>query len=523
MTAWICLLLLAVVGAASTVARIGGTPAPHLVPFALALSAACVLTGFNLTLRWMRWHFLLRTFGVRLRARTSTLLFASLLPMVLTPWAAGELALAVFLRSSTRRPLRTAMFVWLIARGVDALSLALLFYLGRSHLLLPVLAGLLLSSVVLAAIDHKRGPWDIWIRLYHFTALSLLAWTLAGFALFSVLQVLGAATTSMQALATFAEGTLKGALTGAPGGIAVSGAAMIRALTAVDVPTAVAVWSVAALRGGTVGFAVALGLATAWKFRGALRDLALGRRPASQGHFEELAAEYADEIPAHVRDRLIETKSAVLLRILERNRVPLGARGLDLGCGHGWYLAHMARHGYVMSGCDLTAGQIERARAYVQAAGVQAELQVASAEHLPYADDSFDFAYAINVIHHITDPDALHRSLHELCRVLKPGAPLMIFEMNTLNPLFRFYMSYLFPFIRNIDDGTEVWLTPGRLPEVSGATWSREIDFITFIPDFVPRRLLAPLSALEARLERSMFRRFSAHFAITLLKNHRAT
>ncbi|MCZ7590944.1 MAG: methyltransferase domain-containing protein [Kiritimatiellae bacterium] len=144
---------------------------------------------------------------------------------------------------------------------------------------------------------------------------------------------------------------------------------------------------------------------------------------------------------------------------------------------------------------------------------------VAPAEALPFPDDTFDFAYTINVLHHITDGTAFNKALREIVRVLTPGAPLIVFEMNTLNPLFRFYLSYIFPFIHNIDDGTETWLHPRDWPAVSGARWSEQMDFITFIPDFLPKRLIFALGKLEQRLERSKLKSFSAHFAATLVKD----
>lgn len=53
---------------------------------------------------------------------------------------------------------------------------------------------------------------------------------------------------------------------------------------------------------------------------------------------------------------------------------------------------------------------------------------------LPLGDASVDGAFACCVFHHISPADhAL--ALAELRRVLKPGAPLMVYEHNPLNPL----------------------------------------------------------------------------------------
>ncbi|MBW7909024.1 MAG: methyltransferase domain-containing protein [Kiritimatiellae bacterium] len=518
--AWLVLVLLLALILASTAAWLSGSRLAGADPQTLlfATLAVCSATLVNLGVRWLRWHFLLRTIHIRLRARESLLVFTSLLPMILTPWAAGELLLALPLRHRTATPLRKAGIVWLASRAADAAALILIAVLARWGAVPGALAFVLLSTLALASIERRGRRIAQVFRLYLFLGFSLIAWTCAATGLYLALHILHAPTDWMATLFAFSKGTIAGSLSGSPAGIAITGSTIIRELFGIGIAEPTAIGSVAALRWGTVGFAALLGLLVAALRHRSLRAIVSGARPASQGHFDHIAAEYAEEIPAHVRDRLVETKSAVLLDTLQRLHVPNAARGLDIGCGQGWYLAHLATRGHAMTGCDLTAGQIDQARTYCSAAGVSADLLVAPADSLPFPDNAFDFAYTINVLHHITDRATLDRSLREIVRVLKPGAPLIVFEMNTLNPLFRLYLSYLFPFIRNIDDGTEVWLRPGHWPTVPGATWSNHIDFITFIPDFLPRAVLSSLAKLESLLERSPLRSFSAHFAIALVK-----
>lgn len=517
---WLFLILLLTVGMVSTLAWLGGAKFPDTERETLvaATLAVCATTLINLAVRWFRWHFLLRTLRIRLRARESALIFTSLLPMVLTPWAIGELLFAIALRRRVANPLRAAGLTWLVSRGADAFSLLLVLFLSQRGLLAAAVSLFLFSTLGLAMMERRGGFWAQGFRFYLFLGLSVIAWTCAASGLFTAQTILGGGASWPESLNAFAKGTLTGSFMGAPAGIAITGSAIIHQLIDGGVQGSVAIWSVAALRWGTVGFAVFLGLTVAVVCRRALRALVSDNRAASQGHFDELASGYAEELPPHVRDRLIETKSNVLLNVLKRHGVPPGGRGLDIGCGQAWYLARIAQEGYAMTGCDLTPGQIKEAEQYCAALKIGADLRVASAEQLPFADAAFDFAYAINVLHHITDPTAFDRSMREIVRVLKPGAPLVVVEMNTLNPLFRLYLSYLYPFVRNIDDGTEVWLVQGRWPKVEGAEWNAHVDYITFLPDFLPRILLKPLSKIEAWLERSVFRRFSAHFAVCLVK-----
>ena len=512
-------LLLA--GGASTAFWLGRgarLPVPGAtVALALALTAA--VTAVNLATRWLRWHFLLRTFGVRLRIHESTAVFASLLPLILTPWACGELLLAPLLRHRTDRPAATAFAVWIVSRGADALALLLLVGLLQQGWIPEAALLVGLSTLGLSAVEKRSPSAAKAFRLFLFLGLSLLAWGCVAVSAAIVPSLLGQGPATLAGALPFLTATLGGSLSGAPGGIVLTGGKLIQALGAAGQPADVAVWTAAVLRWGTTGFAVAVGLVSLVAYRRELRRILGGESPASQGHFEDLADAYAGQIPAHVRDRLIDTKTTVMRRILAERGVPAGGRGLDIGCGQAWYLARFARDGRPMAGCDLTAGQIAQARAHCEQTGVSAELVVSGAERLPFPDNSFDFAYAINVLHHITNPDTLARALAEITRVLRPGAPFILFEMNTLNPLFRLYMSYLFPFVRDIDDGTEVWLVPGRLPPVAGASWTDPVEYLTFVPDFLPEFLLAPLSPLERWLEHSPLRRFSAHYAASLVKH----
>ncbi len=137
---------------------------------------------------------------------------------------------------------------------------------------------------------------------------------------------------------------------------------------------------------------------------------------------------------------------------------------------------------------------------------------------LPFDDHTFDFVYAINVLHHIMDHEAQLQVLSEIVRVLKPGGVFFLQEVNTLNPLFRFYLGYVFPLVCGIDEGNERWIRPDRLPAVPGAHWVQDKLYFTFLPDFIPELLLRSLSGLERYLEKSRLRKGSAHYVARLEK-----
>ena len=110
--------------------------------------------------------------------------------------------------------------------------------------------------------------------------------------------------------------------------------------------------------------------------------------------------------------------------------------------------------------------------------------------------------YVINVLHHLASVEEQRRAFAELVRVLRPGGVLFVHEINTRNVLFRFYMGYVFPSLNCIDEGVERWLLPHRMAVYTDVPVV-DIRYFTFLPDFLPRRLVRLLTPIE-RLARSL-------------------
>jgi SAM-dependent methyltransferase len=293
----------------------------------------------------------------------------------------------------------------------------------------------------------------------------------------------------------------------------VTGSSVIGELRLYGVDLVTAVVATAIFRAGTAWFSVVLGVAAALRWRQRLVALAKGQ---AGDHFDAIAGRYQAEIPEHVRTRLLARKVAIMDARLAGEGA--GLRGLDLGCGQGWYACELARKGHKITGVDQSEGQLARAHEYAEGEGLALDLRWANAADLPFPDASFDFAYAVNMIHHVTDLDLRGQLFQEVARVLRPGGVFFLHEINTENPLFRFYVGYVFPLLCDIDEGTEKWIRPGRLPRVEGAEWEREITYFTFLPDFVPAALLRSLAPLERALERSPLRQWSAHYTATFIR-----
>ncbi|MAA97218.1 MAG: methylase [Stappia sp.] len=121
-----------------------------------------------------------------------------------------------------------------------------------------------------------------------------------------------------------------------------------------------------------------------------------------------------------------------------------GARDvLDIGCGHGALSRLLAANGYRVTGIDPDWTAVETARAKVAGA----RFEVATAENLPFAEDSFDAAVFLNALHHVPGA-AMARALDEALRVLRPGGTLVVVE-----PLAR---GSFFEVMRPVEDETAI-------------------------------------------------------------------
>ena len=100
-------------------------------------------------------------------------------------------------------------------------------------------------------------------------------------------------------------------------------------------------------------------------------------------------------------------------------RLPAGARVLDVGCGTGFHVARLRERGFDVVGVE--PGEELRRRARANNPGAQ--IDDGDMEHLEFPDASFDGLLAIEVIRHVPHP---HLAVAEAARVLRPGGIAII-------------------------------------------------------------------------------------------------
>ncbi len=477
-------------------------------------------TGCYLFARWLRWHHHLRLFNQKIPVRKSLHLYTETFLLRGTPLFLGEVLRSHFFKKlGVYHPTRTAIKLWFFDFTLDVTALATLFFLFNFHWItllslfdLSVICLTIISLLCSSDMFSLRRFPDLFSLI-----LSFIIWLIPT-GIFVIGGKLIAEIDDYQLSAiTFIKSTLIADASFLPFGIGVFGETVFHFTK----QSSLLIVFIILFRTTTLWFLLSISFIAFWSKR--------KQRPTHHEHlstwggvehFNQLASSYRSEISEDIQKVLITKKTTLMISKLRDLFPQQTLSGLDLGCGQGWYVQAMREQGMTMHGCDNSEEQIRYAREYVQKQKIEGyELQVASATNLPYADNSFDFVYSINVLHHILAPQLQQSAFNEITRVLKPGGVFFLHEMNMINPVFRFYINYLFPLLKRIDEGTELWLDARNLPNIKQASWSSELHFFTFIPDFLPTQLLAWSRSLETTLEQSRFNKYGAHFLAYFTKN----
>ncbi|MBV6521941.1 MAG: hypothetical protein MNPFHGCM_02085 [Gemmatimonadaceae bacterium] len=474
-------------------------------------------TAAWLVLRFLRWQFLLRRIGVRLPIRPTLASYIAALPGTATPAYIGEVARAIFLRRRFGTPLRPVILVLVLERLYDVAALALLAQATGVGIGLPFLVVAMAGAALLVAVARRAGVAHSAIQrlrspLAVAAALSasMIAWTIAGILYALAAAALGSQLAASDGIGVFARSTLLGAVTLSPAGVGATGSIAIVQLQSLGLAVGQAVSIVTLVRLASTGAALAVGSAFLW------RELRGKTRPVEEGvaHFDTIASEYNAQWSPHVWDLLLDRKLSLMASALPSPPQAAGI-GVDLGCGLGIQTAEMRRRGFQVVGLEPSVGLLMQNRAG------GAPVVAADALNIPLRTASVDFVFVIGVLHHLPGQPAQDSALREIARVLRPDGILLVHESNPRNPLFRFYMGYLFPILKSIDEGTEWWIDPGRWRNVDGLTLAT-VRYFTFLPDFTPRFLMQPAIAIERWLERGPTRGFSAHYLAVLRRGRDA-
>lgn len=125
-----------------------------------------------------------------------------------------------------------------------------------------------------------------------------------------------------------------------------------------------------------------------------------------------------------------EAEAARLIEVLDAKVGVKGRRVLDVGCGAGRHLLHLAHHGARPVGVDLSADLIRRARAARQAAGGEWGLVRGDMRALPFGNGTFDVVTSFFTSFGYFDEAEDARAVGEAARVLQPGGRYVLDYLN---------------------------------------------------------------------------------------------
>jgi len=138
---------------------------------------------------------------------------------------------------------------------------------------------------------------------------------------------------------------------------------------------------------------------------------------------EDLLKSYDTYLPAQADkiaswEKMIAPVIENAATLLESQNYSGGAKLLDIGCGHGFFLNKMAQKGWAVEGIEVSRTGREYAREKL-GLNIHSELL----EELAFPKESFDVVTLFYVIEHVYDPG---RVLREVYHILKPGGMILL-------------------------------------------------------------------------------------------------
>ena len=152
----------------------------------------------------------------------------------------------------------------------------------------------------------------------------------------------------------------------------------------------------------------------------------------------------------HGCDEYRTTRGMVLPRRLqaafELGAISPGMRVIDIGCGRGEIALHSSLAGADAYAVDYSDDALRLTRRILDEHGGEVRdrvfLQRADAQHLPFAEETFDRAFMLDLVEHL-HPAELSLVLREVHRVLRSGGCLVVHTMPNL-----WYLRYGYPLYR---------------------------------------------------------------------------
>jgi SAM-dependent methyltransferase len=148
--------------------------------------------------------------------------------------------------------------------------------------------------------------------------------------------------------------------------------------------------------------------------------------------------------------------------ILKLSRYPL-ATGLDVGCGGGWFTRAFQKHGYQMTGLDISAEMLDFAQETAMKKGVRSEYLLGDISKMKLPQ-RFDFVTAINDCVNYIPKTKLNAAFKNIRGALKKGG-IFLFDISSKGKIDKKVANTV-----SVDDRDEITYLSFNRPETDGVT-----------------------------------------------------
>jgi ubiquinone/menaquinone biosynthesis C-methylase UbiE len=113
-----------------------------------------------------------------------------------------------------------------------------------------------------------------------------------------------------------------------------------------------------------------------------------------------------------------ETPDEIVINFAQTLKRRKAKRVLDLGCGAGRHIIHLATQGFEMYGADISETGLKLTKKRLKSRKLKAEILKCDMKSMPYADFSFNAVVCVKTIYHQRLKE-IQKTISEVHRVLK--------------------------------------------------------------------------------------------------------
>ncbi len=121
-----------------------------------------------------------------------------------------------------------------------------------------------------------------------------------------------------------------------------------------------------------------------------------------------------------------------LVRLVDAGQLK-PSHALDIGCGTGHFSIYLARHGFTVTGIDISANAIAQARKNAATARVKATFKTIDASNVDTVGGRYNFALEWGLLHFLM-PEFRQSYIHSLAQLMNGKALYMVLTFNDQSP-----------------------------------------------------------------------------------------